>query len=239
MFRAELDATTAPPGLEIALRFPADVHSLARATTNSSDVVAHPFAVLVVRERAVPLDHDITQFGNIPLATAKRFGISRVAIEGTSTSARKVDISGAFAPGQFTQLRADERLTAPSFEQMHAGVQVGGDEVRTGAIARTSMDLVTVVEDPLAPPEHVSPTFVMPAQLAALAVALRRPSTPPPRAAVRFSELAYVLASTNDLAPTAEGAAIARGATTFATLREALRARGGSPSLQIVPRAVA
>lgn len=205
----------------------------------TSTIAVHPFAALVVRERAVPLGYRITQFGNIPLASAQQFDITRVRV-GT-TVATTAPVSDAFAPGQFTRLSVDQRLSAPSFEAMRSGVRIADSEVRLGASARSTMDVDTEVVDPLAPPpeRHTVPVPPVVVVIGPVVRPTRRPP-PPPRRGPRFADLPFVLASIDDLSITAEGAAIAAGSTGFAVLREALAAHtastGRAPRLQIVPR---
>jgi len=194
----------------------------------------------VVRQRAVPLGYDITQFGNVPLASARRFAVAGVKLGTTATAV--VPVSDRFAPGQFTRLRSDQQLVAPSFELLQSGVRVGAGEVRGGAQARSSMENDTVVVDPLAPPARPPRPFVTPPAVVDSATAIRptRPPRPPPRRGLMLHDLEYVLASIDDLSMTAEGSIIGRDARTYGALREALRERiAGTrrvPRLQIVPR---
>lgn len=207
----------------------------------SGDTIkVHPSAALVVRQRAVPLGYDITQFGSVPLSVSKRFAVSHVKV-GTDETATP-PVKDAFAPGQFTRLRNDQRLVAPSFESLQSGVRVGDGEVRGGSTARSSMDIDTVEVDPLAPPHRPPRPFDTPPEMVATANTVRptRPPRPTPRRGPRLADLDYVLASTDDLSMTAEGGVIGGGARTYGALREALRERiaatGRVPRLQIVPR---
>ncbi len=201
----------------------------------------HPFAALVVHQPAVPLDYDISAFGNIPLTGSQRFAIAKNVEVGT-TGTTSTSVSDAFAPGQFTQLTSDEKLTAPSFETFHSGVRIAADEVRVGADARASMEVQTIEDDPLAPPTHLFPPIALPPALGAIAAVVCPTGRPPvpPRGGPRLGDLAFMIASTDDLSITAEGAAIGRGGTTYAGLREALRGHvaqvGRAPRLQVVPR---
>jgi hypothetical protein len=208
----------------------------------TSTIVVHPFAALVVRERAVPLGYLISQFGNVPLATTQQLDLTAVRIGSTTVSTTPV--TDSFAPGQFTQLTADQRLVAPSFETLQSGARIAAGEARIGATARSSMDVDTEVVDPLAPPP-VMTVVVVPPVITVLAPIVRPPlpRPAPPRRGPVLSPLAFVLASLEDLSMTAAGAAIAGGNTTYGVLREALAAHvattGVAPQLQIVPRAQA
>jgi hypothetical protein len=110
----------------------------------TSTIVVHPFAALVVRERAVPLGYRITQFGNIPLTAPQQFDITGVragtSLLGTTTV---TPVTDAFVPGQFTRLTTDQRLAAPSFERFPSGVQMAAGEIRIGASARSPRSTIS------------------------------------------------------------------------------------------------
>jgi Family of unknown function (DUF6603) len=158
--------------------------------------LVHPFAALVVHQRAVPLDYDITQFGNIPLAESRRFAIAKKVKVG-ATEAVGAPVSDAFAPGQFTRLSADQELSAPSFEPFHSGVRTADGEIRIGADARASMETLTIEDDPLAPPTHAFPPVALPTTIGAVAGVVRPTGRPPapPRRGPRLRDFAFTLAS--------------------------------------------
>jgi hypothetical protein len=202
-------------------------------------VRVHPFSVLTVRQRAMPLDYDITQFGNIPLEGPRRFSIDEVRVGNELVTAEPVD--DRFARGQFTRLSSEQRLSAPSFERFAAGVRIGAGEVRLGPSARAAMETDTILDDPLAPPTPPPRVKLSgPFALAAEAVRPTRPAGPPQRAGPRVKDLEFALASTEDLSITELGATIGRGATNYGALREALdryiAETGRRPPLQVVPR---
>ena len=157
----------------------------------------HPIASVVVRQRVVPLDIDITQFGNVPLPGPLHFSIDHVAV-GTS-SPDKVDVEDLFAPGQFAQLSSSDRLAAPSFESFPSGIAFGHASITSGATARASGEVETALVDPLAPAPR-PPRMPLSAVFATALDAVRSaPSTtPPPR--VRLRDVAFVVTSAVDLA---------------------------------------
>src|SRR5262249_49615775 len=60
-------------------------------------------------------------------AGARRFTISGVSSSGQNLATQPV--KDFFAPAQFFEMSADEKLSRPSFESMNAGVLIGSDEV--------------------------------------------------------------------------------------------------------------
>src|SRR5207247_8703081 len=96
-------------------------------TLSKSDAVGeielHPLGILTVKQKVVPLEVEIAKFGNTTPADAHLFNLTALSINGTATNFDRVKDS--FAPAQFLNLSDDEKLAAPSFEQMTAGVSTG------------------------------------------------------------------------------------------------------------------
>ena len=85
----------------------------------------HPLGQLAVKQNVVPLELQIAKFGDAQPADANLFTISGFTVNGNSAHFDRVKDS--FAPAQFLNLSDDEKLTAPSFEPMVAGVSAGSD----------------------------------------------------------------------------------------------------------------
>jgi hypothetical protein len=102
----------------------------------------HPLGTLTVRQSVVPLNlgRDIDKFGDAPVAGARRFSVTRVAIGGGEQPTSPV--VDDFAPGQFFDMSDDARLASPSFEAMQAGLRVGSTAF--------ALDFARRVESPLA-----------------------------------------------------------------------------------------
>jgi hypothetical protein len=75
----------------------------------------------------VPLEIEISRFGQGAPSGARRFSISSVTV-GTSEE-KKEGVKDFFAPGQYFEMRDEEKLSRPSFEQMTAGVEVTSNKV--------------------------------------------------------------------------------------------------------------
>ena len=85
----------------------------------------HPLSRLAVKQNVVPLELEIAKFGEAKPADANIFMISGFSVNGNSVHFDRV--KDFFAPAQFLNLSDDEKLTAPSFEPMVAGVSAGND----------------------------------------------------------------------------------------------------------------
>ena len=109
-----------------------------------------------VKQTVVPLEQDIAKFGNATPADARRFDIGPVTMNGGGVSFDRVQ--DFFAPAQFLELSDDEKLTAPSFEPMVAGVSIGQQTIQfTGndqdILEDDTIFYETILIDGEAPPE--------------------------------------------------------------------------------------
>ncbi len=96
----------------------------------ASTTVLDPLGQLVVQQQVVPLNttRDITTFGGAPVDGPTRFQVV-ASLNGQPGTA----VSGEFAPARYFPLTDDEKLTAPSFETMDAGMIVGDETTRYDA----------------------------------------------------------------------------------------------------------
>jgi len=99
--------------------------SLRANTGSAADVLLHPLGTLTIKQGVVPLDLDISRFGQAAPAGARRFTIGIINPGGESQTAQPVN--DFFAPAQFFEMSDEEKLSRPSFEPMVAGVSIGSD----------------------------------------------------------------------------------------------------------------
>ncbi len=123
-----------------------------------------PDSRIEVRQSVLPLNRDIEAYGALVPTGEDRFDVAAAGlVAGTGTAWQPV--LDWFAPAQFTRLSPAERLSAPSFELMDAGVSLTG----TGWTAPTAAANVTSVtlgyEQKVLEPERVGhwQTVVLPA----------------------------------------------------------------------------
>ncbi len=187
----------------------------------STTAKLHPLGAVVVRQHVVPLGIPLDEYGNVPLPAPIELAITSVTIG--STTVTTAAVTDAFAPGQFTQLSTDDKLAAPSFEQLDSGVVVGAGAVTTGALARACLAEDTIAIDPLAPPPVPPPRTGVSSTLASWFGVVRGTVAAPARSGPRLAEVSYVLASTATLAKSGV-------ATTYAAAAGARTA-----GLQVIP----
>jgi hypothetical protein len=109
-----------------------------RAKTGApTEVLLHPLGTLTVKQSIVPLNLDISRFGQAAPAGARHFTISSVSLgEQNPPTTQSVkgffemsdSVKEFFAPAQFFEMSDDEKLSRPSFESMAAGVSIGSDK---------------------------------------------------------------------------------------------------------------
>jgi len=85
-----------------------------------------------VKQNVVPLNMDISTFGQAAPAGARRFAIS---ISLSAQNQTPQTIKDFFAPAQFFKMTDDEKLSRPSFELMDSGVGFGSSEVAFTTVA--------------------------------------------------------------------------------------------------------
>ena len=91
-----------------------------------TDVLLHPLGTLTVKQSVVPLNLDISRFGQAAPAGETHFTISHVSL-GDEEQTTDV-VKDFFAPAEFFEMSDDEKLSRPSFESMPAGVTFGSDQ---------------------------------------------------------------------------------------------------------------
>lgn len=100
--------------------------------TEPSSLFVHPLADLHVSQQVVPLDHEVTKFGNTIPEGEREFTLlvknekdKWVSPESERSSAKGlVWLTDKFAPAQFRTMSDDEKLRAPAFEEYRSGVRL-------------------------------------------------------------------------------------------------------------------
>jgi hypothetical protein len=199
-------------------QLPADGHSLVtlRGDLPTNDVLVHPLGALTVRQRAVPLEVEISKYGNTAPAAERRFAITRVWFGSESGSRPTTPVSDHFAPGQFFDMSDDEKLSRPAFETFRSGVNFGTAGFGHGTAVASTFDYDTVVIDKEEKVRRPTTTYQMAQDVVALAdlgAAARSPMLAtgsakyagPPRQVV-VEEPGYAVVGTDDLrVPAGEG----------------------------------
>lgn len=108
----------------------------------ASEVLLHPLGTLTVKQTVVPLNTEISRFGQGAPAGTRLFAISSVSLGGELQTPQPV--SDFFAPAQFFELSDEDKLSRPSFEPMTAGVSFGSNEFAFPASAEELLEVPAI-----------------------------------------------------------------------------------------------
>jgi hypothetical protein len=213
-----------------------------RRDDRPGQILIHPMGTLSVQQGVVPLNlsRDIDRLGEARPSSARRFAITSVTLGGIAQTTRPV--RDEFAPGQFFDLTDDERLTAPSFDQMDAGVSFGhdSDTFARAAVVRSPFDYtdITIGSDgtPTVEPDPApadGPLVLVLAGLGAAAMAPHR------QAATRFqspaSDVAPVMRPSGYAVAATDSTAAPGPTMTWAEAHHHVRVRpGGAPDVVVL-----
>ena len=106
----------------------------------------HPLGSLTVRQHAVPLGQRVERYGPDLLQTACRYDITGTTLAGRA--AQSASVTDYFAPAQFLTMDDADKLSAPSFEQMTAGVTLGSTGLTLPSAPGSTQGTTTVVDTP-------------------------------------------------------------------------------------------
>src|SRR5262249_25400200 len=95
--------------------------------------------------------------GGAPVAGARRFQVT-ATLNGQAGTA----VSGAFAPARYFVMSDDDKLAAPSFESMDAGLVVGDAAVSYGAttVVAAPLEDIPITLAPVSAPSAGAPQLV-------------------------------------------------------------------------------
>jgi hypothetical protein len=204
----------------------AGVVALRSLPAQPNEVLMHPLGRLAVTQRVVPLGLTVDRVGQARPAGGARFSIDPFATVG----GKQMPTSGLndkFARAQYFDMTDDEKLAAPAFESMSAGVEIGSSAVIFGTGVASTTDYETLIYDPIEEATVPGDPYALSADLLVPLSEIGKESkarfSGPSRAAsVSWSR--YMVASTEDLSETAVPGMPAGGARTYSQAAAALRA---------------
>jgi hypothetical protein len=123
------------------------------------EILIHPLSSLSVRQRVLPLNREIARFGSARPSGAREFRITEPRVNGQAAELGAV--SEYFAPAQFLDMPDDQKLSAPSFELMTAGVRIGSAAAAFGGPVMADLSYEEIIVDssaPAVPTPPASPT---------------------------------------------------------------------------------
>ncbi|HMI82547.1 MAG TPA: DUF6603 domain-containing protein [Polyangiaceae bacterium] len=95
-----------------------------------------PDAELEVRQSLAPLDRELERYGAYGIDGPTYLTLRMAGLEGVPSSSYQI-VSDWFAPAQFDVMTTPEKLAAPSYAEMTAGVRISGGALDFGSDAQT------------------------------------------------------------------------------------------------------
>lgn len=120
----------------------ADRSNAGNQTTAADELFANPDGLITVTQRAVPLGIAVDKAGNALAGDHDVFHLESVGLDETGKT------TDWFAPAYFFDMGSTERLSAPSFEQLEAGLEFGGGDVQGGPHRRANLSHEQILRDP-------------------------------------------------------------------------------------------
>lgn len=107
--------------------------NLKKIETTGDEVVTHPFGVITIGQKVVPLKLKIDKFGNQLPSDSKKFSIDKVQVVdpvpgGSREDLNTSDVKEYFAPAQFFERTNSQKLSSKSYEKYINGVKLVGTE---------------------------------------------------------------------------------------------------------------
>ncbi|MDN3203126.1 DUF6603 domain-containing protein [Algoriphagus sediminis] len=102
-----------------------------------------------LNQKIVPLKVEITKFGQFNPADYSHFEVIEVKIGDTTIQTKDVKyIKDTFAPANFLDLKNDEKLALPSFNEQNSGVSLEGtDQLKTGTVVDRQVKYEQLIMD--------------------------------------------------------------------------------------------
>jgi hypothetical protein len=116
-----------------------------RAPADPRTPLLDPLGAAAVHEKVVPLNRELTRFGEAAPAPPGHYRLGPVTA-GTSTMAPPL-VQDHFAAAQFEQLDDAARLSRPAFEKMDAGFALASDALDLGADLSRGITVETLIVD--------------------------------------------------------------------------------------------
>jgi hypothetical protein len=118
--------------------------SLAPAPKSPDAVYLDPFGTATVRQRAVPMNHDVSRIGGAEATAAGKHSITGVKVGNASISGPLKYNKEHFAPADYEVLKDAQKLSRPSFELMDAGISLSSHDFSVGRAFTTVPEFETI-----------------------------------------------------------------------------------------------
>lgn len=120
--------------------------SLRKLETQSESLVLHPLGTLQISQRAVPLNLNIDKVGSRKAEDGKKFSLKVTTLELKDSGSKPQE---KFAIAQYQDMKDDEKLTRPSFQEYDGGISlsVAGNQLGSSKAVRRIVRYETIIID--------------------------------------------------------------------------------------------
>jgi len=119
-----------------------------REVEATGELLVHPLGSLSVRQQVVPLNVEISRFGNARPDSSGPFTISGVWLgQQQQKEDRVTEVRDYFARGQFSEMNDEEKLSARAFELFMSGVRIDSAAISHGSAVTRTIEYDEVVMD--------------------------------------------------------------------------------------------
>ena len=100
--------------------------SLREDTELEGEIVLNPYGTLTINQNVIPLDTEVSKYGNYRPQDLSKLDISSAHIGDIEVDTTYVQDN--FAPSNFKEMKDSDKLDSPSFEKENSGVKLTGTE---------------------------------------------------------------------------------------------------------------
>ena len=105
----------------------------------------HPLGRLAIRQAIIPLGVAVSRIGSArPAGGPTAVHVGPVTLT-AGLEPEQAQLTGQFARGQYFDLTDDQLLSAPSYEELQSGIELGSEAIRAGVARRTDVEYETIL----------------------------------------------------------------------------------------------
>ena len=128
---------------------PEQTIAILRETNAEASKKVHPAGQISLRQKIVPFNVKIDKFGNGRVDGADRFALDSARLGQKPIAVRSdTQLVEWFAPAEFFNMKAAEKLKSASFEQLDAGLVFSSQDLEFGSAVTLEPDFEEIIIDP-------------------------------------------------------------------------------------------
>ncbi|SHO63535.1 DUF6603 domain-containing protein [Algoriphagus zhangzhouensis] len=118
-----------------------------KGLASEEELILTPNGSIEISQKVVPLEVEISKFGQFKPSDYTQFEVVSIQI-GSSTDSNPSYITESFAPANFLDIKDNEKLALPSFQDQNSGVKLKStDTLKTGAVLDRDVEYEQLIMD--------------------------------------------------------------------------------------------